>query len=154
MLSFRKVGPSGRGEGRIRYYVDHNDRCIGSVEGKTGDYSLDFDRSSAQRYHTRQEAAEALLAASVAAAQPPIGRAEYGVLVQCKSGGLPASSPSLSMARMLASRGLLKDGRRPQDYRTTPAGRKAIERYDRWEQGRSAPRAATITTPQEQGDPR
>jgi hypothetical protein len=151
MLSFRKSGPSGRGEGRIRYYVDHNDRCIGSVEGKTGDYSLDFDRSGTQRYHTRQEAAEALLAATTAAAQPPIGRAEYSVLVQCKSGGLPASSPSLSMARMLASRGLLKDGRRPQDYRTTPAGRKAIERYDRWEQSRTAPRAATTTT--SQGDP-
>jgi len=152
MIMFRKVGPSGRGQGRVRYYVDLDDKCIGSIEGVTGDYSLDCDagttaaeRAVAPRYHSRQDAAEALAALVQRADKPPIGRAEYDVLVQCKAKGLPSSTPSLSMARMLAARGLLKDGRKPEDYRTTTAGKKAIEQYDRWHADRGKQDAPTTT---------
>ena len=41
---FRNAGPSGHGAGRMRYYVDlDGGDCIGSVEGKTGDFRLDSD---------------------------------------------------------------------------------------------------------------
>jgi len=152
MISFRKSGPSGRGEGRIRFYVDLDDRCIGSVEGRTGDYTLDgygeqtaTERVATPRHRTRLEAAEALAALVQQMDKPPIGKAEYSVLVQCKERGLPSTTPSLSMARMLAARGLLKEGRTTADYRTTAAGKKAIDQYDRWHADRSKPTATTTS---------
>lgn len=158
MISFRKGELSGRGPGRIRYYVDLDGKYIGSIEGVTGDYSLDCDagpthaeRAAAPHYHSRQDAAEALSALVQRADKPPIGRPEYDVLVLCNTTGLPQSTPSLSMARMLAGRGLLKAGRTATDYRTTAAGKKAIEKYDRWHADRSKPAAATTTTTSNEG---
>jgi hypothetical protein len=143
MISFRKVGPSGRGQGRIRFYVDVGEgtsleRCIGSIEGKTGDYSLDFDMTGSERYRTRLEAAEALRAHVERAEAPPIGHAEHEVLKAAQQGRLPPSSPSRSMARMLSSRGLLT-----AEFKLTPDGRKAIEKYKRWTAARKQERTAT-----------
>jgi len=67
-FTYRKAGPSGRGEGRTRYYVDVTDkfgtRYIGTIEGKAGDWTHDEGRvEQAQRFSSREAAALSHLAA-------------------------------------------------------------------------------------------
>ena len=137
---FRNAGESGHGVGRIRFWVDDmRGRCLGSIEGKTGDYQLDADYNSgksaprtAKPYRTRSEAAEALAALNLKNEQPPIGRAEYSMLVY----GLvrqraPIPPVSRGMARLLCGRGLMVEV--ASEFRTTTAGRAEIKRFDQWE---------------------
>jgi hypothetical protein len=149
-FSFRKSGPSGHGAGRLRFFVDLRDRCLGSIEGKAGDYRLDADYTGASthaaspQYKTRLEAAQALAAAATVLDQPPVNRPEYSVLVRCqtRSRPEPLPAPTLSLARMLAARGLLMQV--AGGFRTTSTGLDAIRSYDRW-----ADRMQTDATPQD-----
>jgi hypothetical protein len=62
MYRYRKAGPSGRGEGRTRYYVDLDDemgiRYIGTIEGKAGDWTHDV--RGGKRFTSREAASKAL----------------------------------------------------------------------------------------------
>ena len=108
-FTFRNAGPSGRGTGRIRYYVDiDGGDCIGSVEGKTGDYRLDFDyatdgvHNGAQSFHTRMDAARALADGAAKAAKPPVSAEEYRLLQRARRGEVFAM-PALGFARILSA---------------------------------------------------
>lgn len=66
MFAYRKAGPSGRGEGRVRYYVDLTDamgtRYIGTIEGKAGDWTHDHVRiEKARHFRSRESASRALI---------------------------------------------------------------------------------------------
>jgi hypothetical protein len=140
--TFRNAGASGHGVGRIRFYVDNlRGRCLGSIEGKTGDYRLDADYTPDVRsgtapppksYRTRTDAAEALAALDVDTRQPPIGRPEYALLVQYKRRVRePLPAVSRGLARMLCGRGLMVEV--GGDFRTTSAGFEEIRRFDQWQ---------------------
>jgi len=142
-FTFRNAGPSGHGTGRVRYYVDLRDRCIGSVEGKTGDFRLDADYVSdgsvtagARSFHTRVQAAQALANLSVNAQQPPISAGEYRLLQRCKRGET-FEMPLLGIARILASRGLLTQKRGTNEFRSTAKGTAMIQNYEGWVSQRS-----------------
>jgi hypothetical protein len=136
---FRNAGPSGHGAGRMRYFVDVGDRCIGSVEGKTGSFCLDADyvsdgmskEAKARVYRTRVEAAHALADISTKAEAPPVSAAEYRILQRCKRGD-SFDMPVLGFARILASRGLLTQKRGTSQFRTTARGAEVVERYEAW----------------------
>lgn len=136
---FRNAGPSGHGAGRIRYFVDVGDRCIGSVEGKTGSFRLDADyvsedmskEAKARTYRTRIEAANALADIWVKVEPPPVGADEYRILQRCKRGD-SFDMPVLGFARILASRGLLTQKRGTKQFRTTARGAEMVARYEAW----------------------
>ena len=136
---FRNAGPSGHGAGRVRYFVDVGDRCIGSVEGKTGSFRLDADYvtegvpkdAKARLYRTRVEAANALADISVKAEAPPVSAAEYRILQRCKRGD-SFDMPTLGFARILASRGLLTQKRGTNQFRTTARGAETVGHYEAW----------------------
>ena len=144
-FTFRNAGPSGRGTGRIRYYVDiDGGDCIGSVEGKTGDYRLDFDyatdgvHNGAQSFHTRMDAARALADGAAKAAKPPVSAEEYRLLQRARRGEVFAM-PVLGFARILCSRGLLAQKRGTFQFRTTSEGLAVLARYEQWVATRNAP---------------
>jgi hypothetical protein len=136
---FRNAGPSGHGAGRIRYFVDVDNRCIGSVEGKTGSFRLDADyvsedmpkEAKARIYRTRVEAAHALADISIKVEAPPVSAAEYRILQRCKRGD-SFEMPTLGFARILASRGLLTQKRGTNQFRTTARGAEMVARYEAW----------------------
>jgi len=141
-FAFRNGGPSGHGVGRIRFYVDDfRGRCLGSIEGKTGDYQLDADYKSdtsaprtAKPYKTRLEAAEALAALHLKNDQPPIGRPEYALLVQYQHRVRePLPAVQRGLARMLCGRGLMVEI--AGNFRTTNTGGAEIKRFEQWESG-------------------
>jgi hypothetical protein len=138
-FTFRNAGPSGHGVGRIRYFVDTRDRCIGSVEGKTGDFRLDADyvsegqaRKDTKTYMTRVKAAHALAALTTTVDLPPVSAAEYRILQRCKKSGETFVMPVLGFARILSSRDLLTAKRGTSEFRTTAEGLKMIQRYEDW----------------------
>jgi hypothetical protein len=146
MFAFRNAGPSGHGTGRIRYYVDQGDDCIGSVEGRTGDYRVEGD-TGAPAYRTRLEAAQALADTALKAATPPVDATEYGLLTRCsRRGGATLVMPLLNLARMLRSRGLLSQKMGTSDFRTTRAGLDVVRRYDRWMSDRAGPTRLTTSS--------
>jgi len=126
-FTFRNAGPSGRGVGRIRYFVDAGDRCIGSIEGKTGDFRLDADygtegaraRKATTLYPTRIDES------------PPLSADEYRILQRCKTGEV-FEMPVLGFARILCSRGMLTQKRGTNEFRTTDAGLDMIGRHEIW----------------------
>jgi hypothetical protein len=154
--TFRNGGASGHGVGRIRFYVDDfHGRCLGSIEGKTGDYRLDADYKSengtaappaAKPYRTRLDAAEALAALHLKNEQPPIGRPEYALLVRYQRRVRePLPAVQRGLARMLCGRGLMVEV--ASDFRTTSAGVAEIKRFEGWEA--SSKTAATKPQPTE-----
>ena len=136
---FRNAGPSGHGAGRVRYFVDLGDRCIGSIEGKTASFRLDADyvadgvskEAKTRIYRTRVEAAHALADVSIKAEAPPVSAAEYRILQRCK-GGDSFDMPVLGFARILASRGLLTQKRGTNQFRSTARGAEMVARYEAW----------------------
>lgn len=63
---YRKVGVSGRGEGRIRYYVDwaKDFKYLGTIEGKSGSWRVEsgeWNKWKDTFFKTRDEAVEAYL---------------------------------------------------------------------------------------------
>jgi hypothetical protein len=139
-FAFRNDGRSGHGAGRIRYFVDLGDRCIGSVEGKTGDFRIegnypvtDGERApkDSGRYHTRVDAARALAELSARAESPPVSAAEYRILQRCKHSD-SFVMPMLGLARILCSRGLLTQKRGTSEFRTTTKGVETLQRYEDW----------------------
>ena len=138
-FTFRNAGPSGRGVGRIRYFVDAGDRCIGSIEGKTGDFRLDADygtegaraRKATTLYPTRIEAARALAEITTRIESPPLSADEYRILQRCKTGEV-FEMPVLGFARILCSRGMLTQKRGTNEFRTTDAGLDMIGRHEIW----------------------